>query len=168
MAIYSWFTHWKCWFSIVMLVYQRVFLLRSMWTSWFLCLRRYVNPCDLCMQTLIWDTFSWLVVSMTVIPLPWFLIHHKQGLYIDNMYIFHKTDWNYSHIILYMYVCTYIHTHSYYCPKLLFFVVMLQFSFSLFSSGHLQVPSSAALEVARVRDTLAPWRHGFKGRNTEK
>ena len=65
-------------------------------------------------------------------------------------------------------MCVYIHTHSYYCTKLLFFVVMLQFSFSLFSSGHLQVPSSAALEVARVRDTLAPWRHGFKGRNTEK
>ena len=29
MAMYSWFTHWKMWFSIVMLVYQRVYFIST-------------------------------------------------------------------------------------------------------------------------------------------
>ena len=50
MAIYSGFSHWKWWFSIVMLVYQRVNPLvveDSYWTwtiAWFFWRRSWLNP----------------------------------------------------------------------------------------------------------------------------
>ena len=35
MAIYSEFSHWKWWFAIAMLVYQRVVLMRFVYPIWY-------------------------------------------------------------------------------------------------------------------------------------
>ena len=68
MAIYSGFSHWKWWFSIVMLVYQRVNPLvveDSYWTwtvAWFFFRTTILiksNECD------VWVSISWRSLWMT-------------------------------------------------------------------------------------------------------
>ena len=69
MAIYSWFTHLKMWFSIVMLVYKRVSSLSNLnsnhlnlvvsearWCSWYLFFRSFKIALTYPWNTLLWSS----------------------------------------------------------------------------------------------------------------
>jgi hypothetical protein len=58
MAIYSWITHWKCWFSIAMLVYQRLLSLLLL-----VNIQLYHHPLSHCISHYYPIDFPILVVS---------------------------------------------------------------------------------------------------------
>ena len=62
MAIYSGITHWKLWFSIVVLVYQRVMI--YMWIMWCLCSMIYHS-----------NHPYWVEVTMADILIIWWSFH---------------------------------------------------------------------------------------------
>ena len=93
MAIYSWFTHWKWWFSIVMLVYQRVYIYIYIHTLPGLLRIIITHGRETYQQTTIsWDGktgyFWWLIWGGRVLFYPWIGHHLAKSSAWQNCFCF--------------------------------------------------------------------------------